>query len=442
MGAIPCNDPLARCEDGNLFRVNLESVSGTVEGRVNGQSTGPLPHGQKMILPNDLPGTAGSLDLVVNGQTFPVCSGLETYTQARPQDVGMLFSEIPANTSGGVAASPEDVLLVQVPPALEGMSPGEGAYDLASATDDTLMWIALSILAGLEQIDEASGVAWLHGATDGFLDLRMTGTDGPPFVADMVNVLASRDARGAMRVIAKGAGDVIQVMRNAAGHLVVALRVKGGIARQISVGIVAAMTRNRVAHVVAGTRGALGSSAAAQAGSRLPVVGFLIVGVVDVVEWYANPASRGDWSLLMSTLFIDFGAVAIATLAGAAVVGGIVAALGGAAALTLGAAVLVAAVGVGVGLAVGVGLSWLAQTVGAIPFVDRVLTKVGDALGAVAQGAVTVVERFANGMARAIEAIDDATMDPVEWAQEVDRGLNQMIQQRIDGFIDGLMRRR
>ena len=127
--------------DGNLFRANLENGSGTIEGRVNGLSTGPLPHGQKMILPNDLPGTVGSLDLVVNGQVFPVCGGLETYTQSRPQDVGMLFSEIKSSGAGGTPAQAEDALVVAVPPMLAGVGPGEGDYDLDLAPDNALAWI-------------------------------------------------------------------------------------------------------------------------------------------------------------------------------------------------------------------------------------------------------------------------------------------------------------
>ncbi len=441
MVAIPCNDPLAQCEVGNLFRMNAENASGTVEGRINGISTGPLPHGQKMILPNDLAGTANRLELVVNGTTYPVCDGVQDYPRATPQDTGMLFSEITGSGGGGTAAQAEDVLLVEVPAAFAGLGPGEGEFDLDMAPDSTLHWIALSILIGIEAIDEATGVAALSDATGGVVNLTMTGTDGAPFVAEMITFMRANNTRAALRVIARHAGETIKVMRNGAGALMVALRVQAGIARQLSTGIAAALTRARLANVAAGTKGALGASAGVNAASRAPVIGFVIVGAVNVIEWYANPASRGDWSLLVSTLFVDFSALAIAGGVASVVATGIVAALGGAAALTLGGAVLVAAVGIGVGLVVGVGLSWLANRIGAVPLVDRVLTEVGTALGAVAQGAVTVVGRFADRLGEALVALDEATYDPVEWAQDVDRGINQMIDQRVNSFINNLMRR-
>lgn len=58
VAAINCDDPLARCELGNLFRAD-SSVPFSFEGRVNGMGTGALPMGQRMILPNTLPGRKG-----------------------------------------------------------------------------------------------------------------------------------------------------------------------------------------------------------------------------------------------------------------------------------------------------------------------------------------------------------------------------------------------
>ncbi len=440
MVAIPCNDPLAQCQVGNLFRMNAENASGTVEGRINGISTGPLPHGQKMILPNDLAGTANRLELVVNGTTYPVCDGLQDYARATPNDTGLLFSEITGSGGGGTPARAEDVLMVEVPAAMASLGPGEGDFDLDLAPEPTLQWIAMSILVGIEAIDEVSGVNALSDATGGVVNLTMTGTDGAPFVAEMITFMRANNTRAALRVIARHAGETIKVMRNGAGALMVTLRVQASIARQLSVGVAAALTRARLANVAAGTKGALGASASANAASRAPVIGFIIVGAVNVIEFYAQPAAERDWSILVSTLFVDFAALAIAGVA-SVIATGIVTAIAGAAALTLGGAVLVAAVGIGVGLVVGIGLSWLADRIGAVPLVDRVLTEVGTALGAVAQGAARVVGRFADRLGEALVALDEATYDPVEWAQDVDRGLTQMINDRVDSMISNMMRR-
>ena len=442
MAGLVCNDPLARCIDGNLFRLNAEDTSGVVEGRVNGMSTGPLPHGERIILPNDLQGTRNALDLVVNGTTYPLIENLHDYSVTQPQDVGVLLSELPPGRSaGGTPATPDDVLLVQVPPALAGLSPGEQELDLSTADEATLQWVAVSILAALEQIDEVTGVEALRGATDGVIDLRMTGTDGAPFIVDMISILRTSNARQALRVISQSGGQKIKILVNGAGALMIAMRVRSSLGRQLAAGIAASLVRSRLANVVMGAKGQLGGNAAVQTGGRIPVIGFVIVGTINVIEWYANPTSRGDWSLLISTLFVDFGSLAIATLAGSAAVAGLVTLLGGALALTLGTAVLVAAAGIAVGLAVGVSLSWIANQTGAVQALDRVLTAVGGALSAVAQGAATVIGRFADRLDEVLQAIDDATYDPLEWAIDVDRGLNAIIQRRIDALIQNAIRR-
>ena len=94
MNAINCDDPEARCAEGNLFRFNGEDASFVVEGLVNGQSTGPLPHGERMILPNTLAGTTNSLAIKLRGTTYDICS-LNDMNISQPQDVGVLVSEVP-----------------------------------------------------------------------------------------------------------------------------------------------------------------------------------------------------------------------------------------------------------------------------------------------------------------------------------------------------------
>ena len=295
MVAINCDDSLARCEEGNMFRANSSTLRGTVEARVNGLSTGPLPHGERMILPNDLAGTTGQLDLILGGQSYPICERLQDYNFTQPRDLGLLISEVKDDASTNSGGTEQDLLLLAVPPALMSAAPPEGEIDIDQAPDTVLLWAAVTILAGLEVLDEVSGTQALFEATGEIIDLRSTGTDGAPTLADVVAAVRSRNGRAAIRAMLDGGAGALRVLRDGAGRLMVLARMQPGLARQLMAGVVVSMTRNRMAVVTAGTRGQLGSRAAATPASRIPVVGFFIVGTIDVIEWYSNPDSRGDW---------------------------------------------------------------------------------------------------------------------------------------------------
>ncbi|WP_414897223.1 hypothetical protein [Rhodovulum sp. YEN HP10] len=396
MTTVNCDDPLARCEMGNLFRVNSPSGGLLMEGVVNGEATGILPSGERMILPNTLTGTTNRLDVILNGTTYPVCSRLQEFTYSRPQDLGVLLSEIDENAKAGGQRPEQEILVLQAPPSL---SLDEGEIDVDTAPDDVLLAIARAILVTLEIIDEISGAQDLYESSGHDIDLRMTGTDGAPAIAEVVAAVRSMNGRRAIRALVDGGKGALRVARDSSGALVIVARMKPGIGRQLMTGVVAAMTRSRLAQVVTATRGNLRTAAvpsAEGAASKLPVVGWFIVGTIDFVEWYGNPQSRGDWSLLLSTLTVDGIALGISAIAAEAVISAVAIAFGGAAALTLGTAAIVVAAGIGTGLAVGMVLTWIANRWDLGTKCDQLYTAIGNGLEAIAQGAVEVTGDFAD----------------------------------------------
>ena len=405
MNAINCDDPEARCAEGNLFRFNGEDASFVVEGLVNGQSTGPLPHGERMILPNTLAGTTNSLAIKLRGTTYDICS-LNDMNISQPQDVGVLVSEVPqgARTSG--ADTEQDMLVLEVPAAYVAAMPPEGEIDVDTAPNEVLMGIAGAILTTLEVFDEAMGMQMLFDQSNEYVDLRLTGTDGAPALADMAAAAASRNGRAALRAILDGGRGALSVARNAAGNLMIVARMQSSVARQIGVGIAAALARSRLSVVIAGTRGQFGAPApaAVQAGSRIPVGGFIIVGTINFVQWYENDSSRGDWQRLFSMMVVDGAALIISAAAANAAAGLAIGALAVAGTLTLGAAVVVAGVAIVAGLAVGALVTAVARHFDLEERLYGTMSAVGRALGSVAQGAVDITGRFADTLGEIVES--------------------------------------
>lgn len=426
MNAINCDDPLARCDKGSLFRVNSTTPL-SFEGRVNGVGTGVLPMGERMLLPNSLPRTANSLEVILNGTTYPICSRVQDFNLTKPQDLGVLLSEVPEDAAVGPVQMEQEMLVLQVVPALAaGLT--EGEIDPGTADNGLLLQVALAILVGMEAFDEATGAQALFNRTSGGIDLRTTGTDGPPALADAIAAVNSGDGRRAVRAIVDAGKGALKVARNATGALMIIARMKPGLSRMFIGGVAAALTRNRMAQVITGTKSQFGAasagSTAASVGkgavSKMPIVGWLIVGVIDVVEWYGNPSSRGDWSLLFSMLIVDGVALYVSAVAAMAVAGMAAAAFG--AALTVGAAVIVLAAGIFAGVAVGMVLTWVAKELDLVRRLDQTLTWAGEGLKAIGQGAIEVTSAFADrlmqGYEQAREWADEKLDQAGEWAGE------------------------
>lgn len=426
MNAITCDDPLARCDEGNLFRVNSTTPL-SFEGRVNGAGTGVLPMGERMLLPHSLPRTANSLEVILNGTTYPICSRVQDFNLSKPQDLGVLLSEVPQDAAVGPVQMEQEMLVLQVAPALAaGLA--EGEIDPDTADNDLLLQVAMAILVGMETIDEKTGAQALFNRTSGGIDLRTTGTDGPPALADAIAAVNSGDGRRAVRAIVDTGKGALKVARNATGALMIIARMKPGLSRMFIGGVAAALTRNRMAQVITGTKSQFGAasagSTAASVGkgavSKMPIVGWLIVGVIDVVEWYGNPSSRGDWSLLFSMLIVDGVALYVSAVAAMAVAG-MAATLFGAA-LTVGAAVIVLAAGIAAGVVVGMVLTWVAKELDLVRRLDQTLTWAGEGLKAIGEGAIEVTSSFADrlmqGYEQAREWADEKLDQAGEWASE------------------------
>ncbi|QUJ78134.1 hypothetical protein KDD17_17485 [Sulfitobacter albidus] len=435
MNAINCDDSEARCAEGNLFRFNGEDANFTVEGLVNGQSTGPLPHGERMILPNTLAGTTNTLAVRLRGTTHNICN-LNDFNITSPQDVGVLISEVGPNTrGGGGGGTEEDLLVCEIPASLESMITQEGDIDIDTAPNDVLLRVASAILIVLEVVDEATLTQSLFDATDGYVDLRMTGTDGAPAVAEAVQALAGRNGRAALRAIVQGGQGALRVMRNGIGSLVIVARLNSGISRQLAVGVAAGLARSRLSTVVAGTRGQIGAPGTAPAMSRVPVVGFVIVGTINFLQWYENPSSRGDWNRLFSMLVVDGTALVISTVAANMVIGGLITMLGGAAMLTVGTGLLVVGAGLVAGLVVGAIVTAVARHFGLEDQFYKLMGKVSSGLGAVAQGAVEITGRFADTLG---QIADDLRETGGEIRREWNSGWGQVRRNLMSGRGSGL----
>ena len=443
MNPRACNDPLQRCDQGNLFRLNAANLNVAVEGVLDGRSTGPLPDGRVYKLPNTIAGTRGRLECRIGDKTYPIFDDVQPYRN-QPEDVGMLISEVPDGYQGaGAAADPEDSLLIQV---AESFGIPEGEYDIATADEGVLLRITLAILAGLDRIDEATGLAALRADTG--IDVTLRGTDGVPFFADIIQLLRTQNARRAIRALVDAGRETVYVFRNAIGALMVSFRVKSAAVRGFIMGVAAVMTRRSLAYIVTGARNVL-NSPAAQTARGVPVLGFIVVAAIETLEWYADPSSRGDWTNLVSRLLVGFAIVAIAALVGAIILA--------VAVIALKASVIIAvAAAVGsnlLSLATGWYLSGRANAVGAVDSVQQAiewtgrktrsaLSALGEAMNTAVQGAQVLVSRFGDRLKDAVPAISETLdmLNPVNLAQQVAQHVNQRIQNMIANTVQNMLR--
>ncbi|UWQ77952.1 hypothetical protein K3725_11550 [Leisingera sp. S132] len=426
-----CDDPLQRCFQGNLFRADMPRSNVIIEGAVNGIRTGPLPSGEVFKLENTLRGTTGRADLYVGGKQFPIIDDLDEFNISKPEDVGMAVSEIPPPKSQGgnqvhSNAEVEDALVLQVPPSLVASAPALGDFDVDTAPEEALLWIATVVVTSLEVIDEGAGLTGLYEWSKGHVDLQLSGTDSTPVLAELANLILQNDIRNGMRAILRGGGGLIKVGMNAGGVMFVAFRHSRSLGIFVS-GTAAALARSRANTIVAGVKGSLSRTAEGVRG--VPLIGFVIVGTLDFLEWYADPDRRGDWSDLMAVLLVDMAALTISTIAGGLAAAAAATALS-AVASTVAGVVIIAAVGILAGLAVGMIATGLSNAVGLTPLVERGLERV-------ARGAVAVMEFTADLVDDAVDFATHATprdgrvTGPTDYLMEIDRGLMDYINSRL-----------
>src|SRR5690606_24801894 len=101
-------------------------------------------------------GTANSLEVVLNGTTYPICSNVQDFRLTRPQELGVLLSEVPVDGAGGPGRMEQELMVMQVASALTGSIP-EGEIDPDTADNGLLLQVAVAILVGMEVIDATTG---------------------------------------------------------------------------------------------------------------------------------------------------------------------------------------------------------------------------------------------------------------------------------------------
>ena len=419
------------CQQGNLFLADFPAETGMssrLSFSINGLTTGPLPSSEVYRLPNTLDGTVQALEAHVNGRSYPIVENLERFSRTQPEEVGVAIGGLPANPqpSARSASTVEEILVLQVPTALIASAPPPGDIDPDTASEGKLLWIAQVVVTTLEAGDNILGLDDLFVWSQGYVDLQLTGTDSTPFLAEFANLISQRNIRSGVATMLKGAAGVFRVMVNSAGALVLAFRQSAQLAAFVA-GAAASIARSKVSTIMAGVRGALSHSATAARG--MPVIGFVIVGVVDFFEWYADPESRGDWANLISVLTVDAAALTISTIAGGLAATLAVGLLAGAAA-TLGGVLAVAAVGIGVGLVVGMAVT-------AVFNAFELQQKVESALNWLGRGAVSAVSGLEAAIDAAYEFLthaqprDGRITGPTDYLMEVDRGISDYIYQRL-----------
>ncbi|KJZ21632.1 hypothetical protein [Tritonibacter mobilis] len=433
---VECNDPLQRCFEGNLFRANMPRSNVVIEGAVNGDFTGPLPNGEVFKLDKSLEETVNKLEAKIGNKTYPIVDDLGGCNITRPEQVGFAMSEILAtdgNQGGPSSSDVEEVLVLQVPPSLQATAPGLGDHDIDTAPEEVLLWIATSIVTSLELIDESAGLTGLYEWSGEYIDLQLTGTDSSPVLAELANLVRHNDIRNGLRSVLQGGSGLFKIGMNAAGFMFIAFRQSRNMGIFVT-GAAAALARSRANTIFTGIKGALSRSATSVKG--IPVVGFVIVGVIDFMQWYADPNARGDWVKLISILAPDMGALAISTLAGgvvATVAAGIVSTAFAASVIGV---LTIAGAGIIAGLAVGMVVTALANRFGVSELVERGLRALG-------QGAETAIQYVAEVVEAAINQADEflthaspgdgRITGPTDYLMEVDRGIMDYINSRI-GF--------
>lgn len=210
----------------------------------------------------------------------------------------------------------EDVMLLEVPAWLEPFVT-EGDFDIEKLNDEAIKPIAIAIAGSIELIDERSGIAWVKAKTSGAVDLSLGGTTTVPFAAEMIDMLRHGENRAflreAIKLTRQPHGRVGRIWRNAGGKLMVSFRGYAGL-RHFITGTAYGMANSKVSVLA----GAINNStnwaggAIRSVAGRIPVISYLIVGTIDLVEWWAeDEATLYD---LAAMLFVDIAKIAISTM--------------------------------------------------------------------------------------------------------------------------------
>ncbi|MGR2737313.1 hypothetical protein ACUY1T_02555 [Billgrantia sp. Q4P2] len=229
----------------------------------------------------------------------------------------------------------------------------EGEYDLDALPEQHLQKFVIAIAHGLQLIDEASGLQALRDGTDGAVDFTLTGTNLAPLALELTDMLRRGENRAFIREVARlgGNGRIGKVWRNAQGTMMLSFRGYAGL-RQFLTATAYGVANPRVAVISTAVQNSQGWAGTLRSvGGRIPVISYIIIGTIDVVEWLAAPATERELADLVGTLIVDIAKVAAATIA---------ATVTAAALVLFGAPLfLIVSAGIGAGLVVGMALDGL-----------------------------------------------------------------------------------
>ncbi len=237
----------------------------------------------------------------------------------------------------------EDLVILAIPPSMEGQI-SEQTCNIESAPGSVLRQVAISVACGMGVVDEITGAAALRDITSGAVDFTVGGTGTLPLIIELQVELKRADFKSFLRKVVKltSAGRVVKVFRNAQGILVAAFPA------HTTVRDILKATSAKVAIMGGAVKGTSMWRSASRAVSRgIPVLSYLIVGVIDVVEWLALPDEERTFAELAGQLIPDMAKISISSIVGTIALG----------LATYFGAPLWLAIGAGIGIGVLVGIA-------------------------------------------------------------------------------------
>ncbi len=405
------DNPIASCQQGNVFAAYCPQGGPVLTAYVNGQATKIPQMGPLTKNGHSLAQTTGKLELQADDQRRTIIPDLAEFKINTPEEMGLSIGMFetkpaPAKTTyqltvkgrpveyGTLAANKtesDDIYNLAIPPALLSLAPKEGLIDIETADEDTIRWLAVSIVTVLGRIDETTGAQALSNVTGKDVDFTLLGTNAVPLAIELIDMLKSKDNRDFLREIFKDQTKLSKVWTNASGRLMVSFRGYAGLrsflnapsygASSTKVSVISSAVRN--SQHWAGTLKSVGG--------RIPVISYVIVGAIDVAEWLALPEAEQDLSDLLATLFVDVSKIATSVIAGTVAAAGIIA--------IAATAPVWAIVIAGIGASVAVGI--------ALDVVDN------------AWGITNKVKSFASKMETSMESLAKDMMERIDYAKEI-----------------------
>ncbi|BFM48477.1 hypothetical protein [Marinomonas sp. THO17] len=437
-------DSITPCQQGNVFAAYCPQGGPTLSALVNGQETQIPQMGPLVKNGLSLPQTTGALELKVDNQCRTIIPDLAEFEISKPEEVGIAIGVLekkpaPVKTDykftakgrqinyGTLAENKvqsDDIYNLAIPPALQALAPKEGTIDIENADEDTIRWMAVSIVTVLGRIDEITGAQALANATNKNVDFTLLGTNAVPLAIELIDMLKSKGNRAFLREIFKDQTQLSKVWTNAAGKLMVSFRGYAGLRSFLNLSSYG-VSNTKVSIISSAVRNSQNWAGTLKSvGGRIPIISYVIVGAIDVVEWLALPEAEQDFSDLLAVLFVDISKIAISVIAGTTF-----------AALTI---ALITTAPVWLIIGVGVGASVLAGMV--LDSVDNafgITEKIKDLANKLEGPIDSFIESMMEGVASVEEFIthanpgDGEVTGPMDYLMEIDTGIRQYIYDRL-----------